>query len=112
MSGDSNVMPYGSDDERNSLIDDDGVMHPPGTFDGDTDFFDHGDTPAYRRTGITDTIAAGPAWHDNPARRTMHGEHGFIHIDVPSVHADAFDADDANRPVNGLGTYHESDGAW
>lgn len=152
---DGNVMPYGADDERNTLIDDDGTLHPPGTFDehttvivggrafvavdgdtvavddGDTvtiggktidvsglkahgrrisndarraaivgepaqpiggGYYVHGDTPAYRRTGVTDQQAA--RWPET------------------AVHSDAFDGDDANRPLNGLGTYHESDGAW
>lgn len=86
---DMNVMPYPADDERNTLIDDDGVLH---SATADTHYV-HGDTPAFRRTGVSDRQAAG--W-----------------VDMPSVHADAFDADDYNRPVNGLGTYHETDGAW
>lgn len=51
---DMNVMPYGADDERNTLIDDDGVLHSAAA---DTHYV-FGDTPAYRRTGITDQQAA------------------------------------------------------
>lgn len=125
---DSNVMPYGSGDERNGLIDDDGVLHHS-TSDTHTvsdqaaglaarihavNCDEHraaemyrqhragivgepayGDTPAVRRTGITDRQAAG--WDSAPEA---------------SAHSDAFNGDDANRPTNGLGTYHESDASW
>lgn len=171
---DANVMPYGDDDERNSLIDNDGFVHyssadlhasmrdderdddapvaetlDPIAYYGPVIGFDvsasgvhgmyvHGDTPGYRRTGITDQHAAG--WDDAP--QAMHTaaavddvmdrtppipqvnkREGMRLMPLPptdphsavfgwpeaSVHSDAFDSDDANRPRNGLGTYFESD---
>lgn len=116
---DMNVMPYGADDERNAPIDDayerevearaaDVAAHnlscaeraqdehrasvspPLHVTDG---YYTFGDTPALHRTKVSDIVAAG--WHDMPTT-TMHGEHGYIHIDAPSVHADAFDNDTAN----------------
>lgn len=53
-----------------------------------------GDTPAWRRTGITDRQAAG------------------IDPGAPTVHGDSYDADEHNRPRNGLGTYFETDATW
>lgn len=120
---DMNVMPYGADDERNSLIDDidpddiqaltderlASIVGEPAaaliddsgralrfvavdpSADGSTGFYVYGETPALHRTGVSDRQAAG--------------------LD-PSPHTDAYDADDHNRPRNGLGTYHESDAAW
>lgn len=170
---DMNVMPYGSDDERNSLIDDDGVLHSATTdthtviaggrayamTDGDRIAMDarraaivgepaYGQTEAWVRTGITDRQAAG--WDTAP--QAMHtaaavddviiavdasasGVTGVAYVNKregmrmaplpptdphsavfgwpdPSPHSDGFDADEYNRPINGLGTYHESDGAW
>ena len=117
---DANVMPYGSDDDRNTLIeefdpadivplDDDRLSAIVGRQNGKRSAYDeraaahgrhativpgepkHGQTMAWVRTGITDRQAAG--------------------LD-PSPHSDAYDADDYNRPRNGLGTYHESDASW
>lgn len=89
---DMNVMPYPADDERNTLIDDDGVLR---TATADTHYV-FGDTPGYRRTGVTDTDAAGPdariisrrTIHGGVPTTAMHGEHGYIHIDAPTVDAD------------------------
>lgn len=55
----------------------------------------YGDTPGWRRTGVTDRQAAGL-------------DRGMPAV---SVHADATDADDY-RPLNGVGTYYETDAAW
>ena len=94
MSYDSNVMPYGAGDERNALIDDDGVLH---TSNEDTHYV-YGDTPGYRRTGITDRQAAGadrmPPWANTAAKHRGPDSHGAW--DAPSVHADALDATDGD----------------
>lgn len=140
---DANVLPYGSDaeqpdDDMPPLVDtttdpyhvdpdetDDEVMRAAGYVplsehaEKTEPYYVVGDTPAFRRTGVTDRQAAGldPLADRFPARdgwapTGIVNEPGIrIGLDV-SPHSDGFDADEHNRPRNGLGTYSESDGAW
>lgn len=75
----------------------------------------YGDTPALRRTGVTDRQAAGVDPVTTPAPVVYDEVEDRYRDNVSrwnSNHADAYDADDYNRPRNGLGTYHETDAAW
>lgn len=149
---DSNVMPYPSDDERNSIIDGYGieadadalglVLDEAATRNAGEPVFTPppSDTPAFRRTGITDRQAAGVDPMPTPFRerfpeRAGWAECGYVVDDEPqaltppwantseqayrdawgvaSPHiGEAYDADDYGRPRNGLGTSHDSDAAW